>query len=168
MPLHEVQDQIEKIRRRANRFYKDTDLSLTEIATRYYFIDPILRSLGWKLEDPNHVQYEAWRSDWGRVDYELYVSGELVALLEAKSLGKLWSDYRYEESEEQLKEYAWRKTTGVSILTDGDSWCIWDLTTKRRKPEVVCITEDTIEHCARTLLRLLRRRRKGWSGLDHL
>ena len=93
MPLYEVREQVEKVRQRIVRLNTQQEYSATEIATRNYCIDPNLTALGWKLDDPSQVRYEAWR--WGRVDYELHVSSEVVTLLEAKSLGRLWPDRRY-------------------------------------------------------------------------
>ena len=79
MPLWEVQEEVARISRRIKRFARYEEHNLSEISTRYYCIDPILRALEWKLDDPNHVRFEGPRN-WGKVDYELVVSDRAVAL----------------------------------------------------------------------------------------
>ena len=129
MPLWEVREQVERISRRIKRLDRDEEHSLSEISTRYYCIDPILRALGLDLDDPGHVRCEG-SANWGRVDYELVVSGKSVALIEAKVLGALQSEAQYDAAEYQLRDCAGGQTFGARVLSDGDNWSIWDISSK--------------------------------------
>ena len=105
---------------------------LNESSTRYAIIDPILRALGWKLEDPNECQFEQWRSRAGKeysgkVDYILYYNQNPVIIIEAKRCRRSmwWS----KTEERQLSSYFPRRRDSVrsAILTNGQMWYPYDL-----------------------------------------
>lgn len=87
--FNQVGDEIARciaiVRRRAANHPDEFDRN--ETATRVQLIDPMLRALGWDVEDPNAVKHE-YRIGSGRLDYALFVSGKMVAIVEAKSLSK--------------------------------------------------------------------------------
>lgn len=101
---------------------KYEDNGLNETTTRYAIIDPILRALGWKLDDPDQCWFEEWRSrkkqeNYGKTDYSLYKGQTLVAFVEAKPLTNPLSGF-YEEN--QLRSY--RSRPRVRVLTNGRFW----------------------------------------------
>ena len=104
-----------------------------EAYNRYIVIDPIIRALGWKTEDPNQFMVE-WRRGKKRiywVDYAFFnhdVFGDSncpVMLIEAKGLGKLKS-----RPKEQLSKYVQGRrpeSLKVGVVTDGREWVIYNL-----------------------------------------
>ena len=57
-----------------------------ETRTRVVLIDPLLRALGWNLENPDEVQLE-FKLSTGKPDYALMKDGQPIAVIEAKRLG---------------------------------------------------------------------------------
>ena len=102
--------------------YDDT-LSLHEMNTRYMLIDPVLRSLGWDLSNPNQVTFELDLNDYGKIDYVLFgKTGNPCILLEAKVVDSYTLAH-----ERQLISYAQGTNKGYAILTNGNMWRIWNL-----------------------------------------
>lgn len=87
--------------------------------TRYAFIDPFLRLMGWNTEDPEHVRPE-FSTQAGRPDYALLHGGTTpLVFIGAKSLGK----------QEELQQYiSYCVSEGVKyfIATDGARWEVYD------------------------------------------
>ena len=76
-----------------------------EVRTRYALIDPILKALGWNLNDPSQVQikYET-RTDQSkppRVDYALLSTGKPVIHVEARRLPQDYVDKHKANREEE-------------------------------------------------------------------
>ena len=59
--------------------YGEELLNTNEEATRYALIDPILRSLGWDLNDPDQVRVECLQEFGGKPDYTLLKDDEIIA-----------------------------------------------------------------------------------------
>ncbi len=106
-----------------------------EYRTRYYVIDPVVRSLGWDTENPNECEIELGTGK-GEADYVLLArrncKRDRVVLIEAKSL-----DADLLRHEDQLKDYVdalnRRKTKPqVAVLTNGRDWWIYDLDSQAR------------------------------------
>jgi predicted type IV restriction endonuclease len=148
--------------RRVIRDYGDGPV-LHEATTRYAIIDPILRALGWKLENPKHCRFEEWRSlrDKQKVADYILLNRESkhAVLIEAKgfSITKLqgWTE------EIQLKEYAEETDARIAVLTNGQSWYLydapWDDSFGVLRPPDADICDDTPSEAARTLHRFLKR-----------
>ncbi|MFH1833385.1 MAG: hypothetical protein ABH877_00050 [bacterium] len=97
---------------------------LNEEDTKAALIDPILRGLGWNLEDPDEVRREYRRKPSNKpVDYAFLVRRTPEFFLEAKALGHDLSDGRWAN---QIMGYA--SVAGVKwvILTDGDQYRIYN------------------------------------------
>ena len=100
--------RIDKLR----KAIKENDNNINnETTTRYVLIDPVLRDLGWPLDDPTKIRYE--EGEGGRWDYNL--ANRL--LIEAKKLGGINTRH-----EEQLIDYLRKNKMKHGVLTDGDTW----------------------------------------------
>ena len=102
-----------------------------EMALRYAFIDPILRSLGWSTSLPWECQPNARVGRFGTVDYLLLDPDRQPAvLIEVQTVSA-----RRKQHRTQL----WRQTRGVApclaVLTYGWEWEIYDLTVGARQFE---------------------------------
>lgn len=87
------------------------DGNLNETATRYCLIDPVLRDLGWRLDNPRECEYEEGAA--GRYDYRL--GGRII--VEAKRLGGITA-----RDERQLRDYLRGNGMRHGVLTDGCRW----------------------------------------------
>lgn len=110
MPLQrtidEIRDGLEQ-----ERFHEN------EMSVRQGIVEPLLRGLGWPTNDTRVVFPEYSIAD-GRVDYALCCPPvEPVALIEAKSIGKI-----NEGAEQQLFSYAFHQGVPILVLTDGQQW----------------------------------------------
>lgn len=77
---------IAQVRERAEAH--ESLLTKNELLTRYALIDPLLRALGWPVDDPAWVQVELQTAGGGRADYVLLDGvGRVLVVLEAKALG---------------------------------------------------------------------------------
>ena len=114
------------------------DISWHEVHTRYAVVDPILRALGWKTEDPKEFHPEYPReATGGRVDYALFGSLDLNNLpvegipapdiiIEVRRLETTLTDphirqlLRYVSSPPRMME-------GAAVLTNGVIWRIYEI-----------------------------------------
>jgi hypothetical protein len=95
-----------------------------ESNTKATLITPLLRALGWDVEDLNEVRLEYKRGPADKpVDYALLIDGVPRLFVEAKALGENLSDRRWAS---QIMGYA--SVAGVKwvVLTDGDEWRIFN------------------------------------------
>ena len=149
-----------------------SDVSWREDQTRYAIIDPILRALGWKTEDPKQCHPEYPRtSNGGRVDYALFrdLALETVMekgmpppdiIIEAKALPVRLTSAQLDK----LQRYAEgnpRMATGLAVLTNGTIWQIYEVqadgTLPRHPMECVDIEQKGIRGTAEKLQQLLGR-----------
>ena len=104
-------------------------LSTNEMKTRYVLIDPILRALGWDVGDLHVVEVEYGTLEKKRVDYALLNSDQTpLILVEAKKLNKAHRS----ADVSQLLAYCMEAGARYGVLTDGNSWEVYD--TSRAKP----------------------------------
>lgn len=107
-----IKEQIDNIRNRLkNREYPN------EQAVRQGIVDPLLRNLGWPLED-TQIVYPEYTVGSGKVDYALRdpQSKNPRVFIEAKQVGNI------EGAEEQLFGYDARIRVPIAVLTDGQIW----------------------------------------------
>jgi len=92
-----------------------------EEATKMHIINPILRILGWDIENPDIVKIE-----YNRIDYVLISKNGLEIPIEAKGLGT--SIYRHWKGgpKKQLKKFCISNNYNYGILTDGNSWTLYE------------------------------------------
>lgn len=89
MALDDLKETIETLRERiqAHRAY----LEGNETRTRQVLIDPMIRALGWDVENPDSVELE-YGIEGKRADYALMGSERPIAVVEAKVLGTQLND----------------------------------------------------------------------------
>lgn len=153
MALDDLKATIETLQKRIrdHRPY----LKGNETRTRQSLIDPMLRALGWDVENPDSVQVEyKIRQKW--VDYALMGSDKPIAVIEAKVLGTSLK----EKETMQVLNYA--NTDGIDymVVTNGDHWQMFDVFKRERLEDRVLmefqLTQDKPYACALQALGLWR------------
>ena len=102
-----------------------TNLSNNEAMTRYALIDPLLRALDWDVSDPNVVIPEKRSSAGSRTDYTM---GKAM-VVEAKKL-----DDRLDKYKDKLIEYVRKSNVMYGVLTNGQSWRMYDARVTTKAP----------------------------------
>lgn len=120
MSSEELTETIELIRNRirSHRGY----LSGHETRTRQLLIDPLLRSLGWSVEDPLMVQLE-YLADRGWIDYVLVSGRWPLVVLEAKRLDASLNPHAVTQA---LNYASWTGATHI-IVTNGNEWSLYSV-----------------------------------------
>jgi len=97
---------------------------LNEQDTKATLIEPVLRALGWDVEDDEEVRREYRRKGSEKpVDYGLHVQREPRLLVEAKAFGENLDDPRWAN---QIMGYAGVVGVGWIVLTNGDEYKIYN------------------------------------------
>jgi hypothetical protein len=92
--------------------------------TKTALIDPVLRALGWDLEDLDEVRHEYRRKAGDNpVDYALFLLRTPRLFVEAKALGENLSDHRWAG---QFIGYAGVAGVEWVAVTDGNEWRIYN------------------------------------------
>ena len=153
MALDDLKETIETLRERiqAHRPY----LEGYETRTRQALIDPMLRSLGWDVEDPNSVELEyGIKRKWA--DYALMESGRPIAVIEAKALGRPLND----DEKMQALNYANMDGIDYMAVTNGDHWQMFDVFKRGQLDDRILmefqLTQDEPYACALQALGLWR------------
>ena len=95
---------------------RDTFLCGTEETVRQGAVLPVLEQLGWNTKNVREVMPES-SVKRRRVDYCLRLQEKDAVIVEVKRAGK-----PLEAHQEQLLEYAFRKSVKIAVLTDGFRW----------------------------------------------
>lgn len=114
-------ETLAEVRRRIKRV---GNRPMNEENTKATLIEPVLRALGWDVEDVDEVQREFKAQPRHKpVDYGLLVVRTPRLLIEAKALGENLVDHRWVN---QIMGYA--AVAGVEwvVLTDGDEYRIYN------------------------------------------
>ena len=132
MDLTKAMELFEELKRRISEH--GNYLQESEYRTRILLVDPLLRMLGWNVEDFHcvEIEYRTAESVNERADYVLKNDKSKVAIVEAKRLGTTmgWAERR------QAKEYADYAGVSQCMLTDGARWLLYDLN-QGRNPETM-------------------------------
>lgn len=123
--------------------------SLNEKDTESKLIVPILKALGWNVNDPKEFR-KPFNTGVGRVDFGLFATCERYVLLEAKKSHKDLCDHEWE-----LLLYSFEYGAPLSILCNGFEWwfympmaeCRW----KKRKFLRVDLKTDEVSEIERNL-----------------
>src|SRR5215207_2707296 len=114
---------LEQVRDRISR-YRDRTASIGEQNTKAALIEPVLRALGWDVEDPEEVWREFRRRTVDNpVDYALMILRTPRLFVEAKSLGEKLDDPRWAN---QIMSYAVVAGVEWVVLTNGDEYRIYN------------------------------------------
>ena len=99
-----------------------------EEATKQHMILPLLKELGWKIDDPHEVYPERQTRNKKRPDYTLLVDGKPVAFLEAKSAKTRIIGRRgiVSKHARQLMAYCFEEGVALGILTNGIQWVLME------------------------------------------
>ncbi len=153
MALDDLKATIETLRERiqAHRAY----LEGYETRTRQALIDPMLRALGWDVENPDSVELE-YGIKRKRVDYALMGSDKPIAVIEAKVLGT-----PLDEAETmQVLNYANTADIDYMVVTNGDHWQMFGVFDRGQLEDRVLmefqLTQDEPYACALQALGLWR------------
>jgi len=92
-----------------------------EMAVRSQIIEPILRGLGWDVENPEEVQPNV-STEEGIPDYSLLKGDKKVLFIEAK---KLSVDIEQREVIRQLAKYCFGEGMRYGVLTNGAIWILF-------------------------------------------
>lgn len=132
MNVNDLRDLIKTLHERID--VHKPKLKASEALTRYALIDPLLRGVGWDIDDPDQVRPEDSLED-GRADYVLFgddldttepslipgVRKKPVLLIEVKSLSEdLW------KAALQALQYASSYKVRYFAVTDGQRWHVYD------------------------------------------
>ncbi len=116
-----LEDVLSQARGRISRYHQH---AIGEQNTKSILIEPVLRGLGWDIEDFDEVQreYKPKPAD-NPVDYALFIRRTPRLFIEAKALGGNLDDRKWAN---QIMGYA--AVTGVEwvVLTDGDAYRIYN------------------------------------------
>jgi hypothetical protein len=119
--MSDLDEILAQVRKRIDRYRGQT---LGEQNTKSILIDPLLRALGWDVEDFEevHREYKPKPTD-NPVDYALFLLRTPRLFVEAKALGGNLEDRRWAN---QIMGYA--AVIGVEwvVLTDGDEYRIYN------------------------------------------
>ena len=153
MALDDLKETIEMLRERiqAHRPY----LEGYETRTRQALIDPMLRTLGWDVENPDSVELEyGIKRKWA--DYALMGSGGPIAVIEAKALGTPLND----DEKMQALNYANMDGIDYMAVTNGDHWQMFDVFKRGQLDDRILmefqLTRDEPYACALQALGLWR------------
>ena len=131
---------------------------VSEGATRYALIDPILRALGWDVNDPTQVIAEYPPRNEGenqRADYALMDNkGKPFVLIEAKNLGGSLNQKQVQDYSDLIN-----RRVKYGLVTNGHIWKAYDLQDSRGNNQtmldIAISNEDTVQ-CAKGLWSLSR------------
>lgn len=132
MDLTKAIELFEELKRRISEH--GDYLRESEYRTRIMLVDPLLRLLGWNVEDFHSVEIEfrTTQSANERADYVLKKGESKVAIVEAKKLGASMTP----KERRQAKEYADYAEVSQCVLTDGAKWLLYDLN-RGRNPDTM-------------------------------
>jgi Restriction Enzyme Adenine Methylase Associated len=136
--------------------------------TKATLIEPVLRALGWNVEDLDEVRREYRRRPQDKpVDYALLLLRDPALFIEAKALGENLADRRWAN---QVVSYASVAGVGWVVLSDGDEYRIYNAHAPVPVDEKLFrsarITADPDDACAAlTLLAKDQMRQNALAGL---
>jgi len=119
--MESLRQALDEIRDRITRYQ---GRKLNEENTKATLIDPVLRALGWDLEDLEEVQHEfkIKRAD-KPVDYAFLIGRTPRLFVEAKALGHELTDWKWAK---QIMGYAGVAGVPWVVLTNGDQYRIYN------------------------------------------
>lgn len=119
--MSDLTEVVEQLRRKIARYGKG---GINEQNTKSTLIQPLLRALGWDVEDMDdvHLEYKQKSKD-KPVDYAMMLLRSPCLFLEAKALGESLDDRKCTN---QIMGYAGVAGVQWVVLTDGDEYRIYN------------------------------------------
>lgn len=120
--MHDLEKTLNSVRQRIGKYRKARRIN--EENTKATLIEPVLRALGWDVEDMEEVnrEFKVKRRD-RPVDYALLLLRNPRLLVEAKALGEDLNDRRWSN---QIMGYAAVAGVEWTVLTDGDEYRVYN------------------------------------------
>ena len=138
---------IERLREKMQAFRNE--LKRSEALTRYVLVDPMLKELGWDLDDPMKVRPE-FVTETGKPDYALIWEGSPRIMIEVKPL-----ESDLEKARSKGFEYCWQNKVPYYVITDGRIWKAYNVEELGgREVFSADLLRDTLGEAARKLLAL--------------
>jgi hypothetical protein len=120
--MNDLETVLKSVRERIERYKGET---IGEENTKNILIEPVLRALGWDVEDLEEVRREYRRRPGDLpVDYALFLLRTPRLFVEAKSLGGNLADHK---SANQLFGYSSVAGCEWAVLTDGNEYRIYNV-----------------------------------------
>lgn len=110
-----IEKMIEKMKKYRSLYERN------EMATRGQIVEPILKGLGWNIENPEEIQPNVSFEE-GIPDYSLLKDDKNVLFIEAK---KLAIDIEQKEIIRQLAKYCFGEGMKYGVLTNGAIWLLF-------------------------------------------
>ncbi|MGI8827445.1 MAG: restriction endonuclease [Chloroflexota bacterium] len=155
MQAIDLQSELAQVRDRVRRYRHSL---INEQNTKATLIDPVLRALGWNLEDLDEVQREYKpKSADNPVDYALLILGSPRLFVEAKALNEDMEDRRWAN---QIMGYA--AVAGVEwvVLTNGDEYRLYNshaaVPVEQKLFRKICVSDEgeSVDETLRLLSKL--------------
>jgi hypothetical protein len=163
--MTELRNVLETVKQRIDRYGSK---GINEQDTKAALVQPVLRALGWDVEDLDDVQreYKIRRQD-KPVDYAVFLEGEARLFVEAKALGQNLDDRKWAN---QIMGYAGVAGVGWVVLTDGNEYRLYNshaaVPIEKKLFRTVQIATDPIN--AQEMLSLLSKARMRDNEIDEL
>ena len=121
MDLTKAMELFEEVKQR----FEDHKGDFSEFRTRILLIDPVLRLLGWDVENPGLVvlEYQPNTQNRKSADYVLKNKGKNVVIVEAKNID---IDIENWEHRDQADDYARYAEVKFFVLTNGVKWLLYE------------------------------------------
>lgn len=154
--MNELLESLHKVKQRIERYGSK---GINEQDTKATLLQPVLRSLGWDVEDLEDVQREyKIRKQDKPVDYSLFLLRTPCLFVEAKALGENLDDRKWAN---QIMGYAGVAGVGWVVLTDGNEYRLYNshatVPIEEKLFRTVRVVDDAAA-AAETLLLLSKRR----------
>lgn len=121
--MEELRKTLDQIRSRIEAAKKPGGPRMTEEDTKAKLINPVLRALGWDVEEWEQVRFEFKVKRMDRpVDYALLLRSTPRLLIEAKAIGEDIEDDKWAG---QIMSYAGVVGAPWIALTNGDRWKVY-------------------------------------------
>ena len=160
MALGNLLELVETLNRRIEEHGEE--LRKNEALTRIALIDPLLRELGWNIEDPAQVIPEYPTGNNEDADYVLLTGKQRLMVIEAKSLdSSLHERASKKDPVTQANNYAFRIGTRYFSITNGKRWEIYDRQRSGDANESKVVQFDITESPAKVCLKALALWRPG-------
>jgi hypothetical protein len=119
--MKELIDVLQTVKQRIDRYGSN---GINEQDTKATLLQPVLRALGWDVEDLEEVQREyKIRKQDKPVDYSLFLLRTPCLFVEAKALGQNLDDRKWAN---QIMGYAGVAGVGWVVLTDGNEYRLYN------------------------------------------